>query len=329
MKAETIRRLLDYLPDRGQSLYARHNLMGCGPASDTTGNRIESSIWDNDVAVWLEAYRDESFVWRFIKHITRKKIGFPEFLPCDELGLLMRRAYRHESGMYMDHEILTATALTKSAMSWERDVVRALLTVRNLDVRATCHRIGISAQQVLNYERLFFNVLDRGEDALYLLPKVYPAGHASELFSGFAGTMDVGSMLRRCGYRNGLEELLYLIGHKEGSSFYERQIRDRQLPNQLEAMTMFNGLLLAKNGFAFQSSDHSPALSAARSMINAAKQGGQEKPDLETGADVASFGVALADEIKAFGNIVVERRSQLVQQRLIEAEERGRIAQAQ
>lgn len=325
MNAQLLRKLLNHLPDRGAALSREMDPLGANVSSaEIAGGGLVTSRWSAEADVWVDCYRNPRFPWLFIRHLIRHKLPFPADLPVNAETILLRKAYNMERGLHLDHDILQALALCSPKMTWERGVVQGTLLVRGMDTKKALERVGIPVALALTYERLFFNVLDRGEDTLYILPQVYPDGRHSEFFDGAVVREDVGRLLKRAGFRNGLDDLLWMIGHKDSDDFYNANLKNGDIPRLLEAMTMTNGYLLARNGFAFQSGSSMPAVSAARGMINAAKQGGaQAQEDAAPALD--QVGRLMMTEMKAFAGTFMERRDALIRARN-EAEAEGASA---
>lgn len=315
MRHTSIRRALEALPDKGKSLYAWRNPIGAGPPVDSDGRPMLSSVYADELVTWMDAYRDPAFTWHWVKHLVRNRLPFPPSIPADREGLFLRRLYDHESGKLKDWGILQATVFTLPKMHWERSVIQALLLAKSDSLQDTCERAKVSLDVVQTYEKIFYNVFDRAEDGLYIASLVYPEGRIAEFFDGYARNSDFGVLLKRAGFRNGLDDLLWMIGSRESEKFYQRQNNDKQIPVKLEAMIMTNGYLLAKNGFGFQSGASTPALSGARGMINAAKQSGQNTGSTDS---MASLGTAVSADLYKFVNQQAEARNILVRQRNIE-----------
>jgi hypothetical protein len=266
-----MKQVLDALPERGRDLYAwkRPSLGGELPDPDSLGSR-----YDEEVGLWVDAYKDPAFPWHYVKYLVKKNLPLPKFLPADEDGMLLRRAFWHESGRNKDSLIFAASVLNHRRMRWEREIIQALLLARDVTVQEACKRTGLNAEAVCTYEKLFFNVLDRADDGLFVTNLVYPDGRIPEFFDNYTDNASLGSLLKRAGFRNGLEDVLFMSGHKESDVAFNQAAESNNSPGKLEATLMTLGWMLAKNGFAGVSGRKVPVLAAARGMINAARAAG-------------------------------------------------------
>ena len=94
-----------------------------------------------------------------------------------------------------------------------------------------------------------------------------------EMFDDYLRNEDLGNLLIRTGYNNGAEHVLHFAGFRSG--LVHSLANGNTMPNQLEALFMANGYLLARNGW-FNQRSHAAGLNNARNLLQAAKQGGIE-----------------------------------------------------
>jgi hypothetical protein len=160
-------------------------------------------------------------------------------------------------------------------MSRDNEAIRALLVSEDIDYKYISRRTSLSEDTIKAYERLFFNIVDRKQDHMFIKNVVYPDGRMVEMFDDYLKNEDLGKILLRTGYNNGAEHVLHFAGFKSG--LVHSLANGNDMPSQLEALFMANGYLLARNGWLNQRAN-AVGLHNARNILQAAKQGGVEEP---------------------------------------------------
>ena len=206
--------------------------------------------------------------------------------------------------------------MASNQMQRSCEAINALLISSDVDCKYIADRTSIHVDTIKAYEKLFFNIVDRQNDYMFIKNVVYPDGRMVEMFDDYLKNEDLGRILLRTGYNNGAEHVLHFAGFKSG--LLNTLASGNSMPAQLEALFMANGYLLARNGWLNQRAD-AVGLYNARSIMQAAKQGGVEetKPSPFTGvADIISnelvanlqidASVRLAKAQEAYKNVTVD-----------------------
>lgn len=132
--------------------------------------------------------------------------------------------------------------------------------------------LGIPYEVVEAYEILFFNVLDRKDDALFIAHEVYPGTRFVEFQETYFTHTSLRDLVRRAGYNHRDTQMTaYLLGigdRKFISDLAGRPDREEELSKHF----MGNGLIMARANLL---NHRSIGLSRATTLMAAARQAGQ------------------------------------------------------
>jgi len=177
---------------------------------------------------------------------------------------------------------------------------------------------GVPLDVVLAFESLFFNVFDREREAIYVRNLAYDNTlPIVEMFEDYSKTEMVETLLLRAGYSRGFDAARVLAGIA-GRSVLSTSRTAPQLAEQLEITMLSNAIISAQAGFGHQAAD-SVAISHAKSLLTAAKQGGV---DTGTGSPVttADTSDSLVGQMLAFTGKDKRARAAVTAAKLIEAD---------
>lgn len=277
MNFATISALLDYIPENDELLTS--NFFG-GSNSVSTSGALDSSS-----TKFIIAYKDLALGWKCAKLLANSDIKFPCFIAGEDLWVFKAYMYFLDNKKYYNRHVAEARALASNQLHRSGESINALLISEEVDYKFIATRTAIHADTVKAYERLFYNIIDRRNDYMFVKNVVYPDGRMVEMFDDYLKNEDLGRILLRTGYNNGPEHVLHFSGFK--SSLLNSLANGNSVPAQLEALFMANGYLLARNGWLNQRSD-AVGLYNARSILQAAKQGGIEEAKPSPFVGVAS-----------------------------------------
>lgn len=280
MNYKTISTLLEYLPEDEE--FATSNFFGGSTSSLTHGVLDQASVR------FIIAYKDLSLGWKSAQLLSNSNISFPCFLQGDDLWIFKAYLYCIDSKKFFNRAVAEARGLTSNHMSRDNETIRALLISDDVDYKYIARKTSLSEDTVKAYERLFFNIVDRKQDYMFIKNVVYPDGRMVEMFDDYLKNEDLGKILMRTGYNNGAEHVLHFAGFKSG--LVHSLANGNDMPAQLESLFMANGYLLARNGWINQRAN-AVGLHNARNILQASKQGGveEQKPSPFTGvADILS-----------------------------------------
>jgi hypothetical protein len=266
MNYTTIQTLLEYLPETEE--FATSNFFG-GSTSV-----LNASSMDNASMRFIMAYKDLSLGWKSAKLLASSDTQFPCFLSGDDLWLFKAYLYCIDNKKFYNRSIAEAKGLASNQMTRDNETIKALLVSDDIDYKFIANKTALNIDTIKAYERLFFNIVDRKNEHMFIKNVVYPDGRLIEMFDDYLKNEDLGKLLVRTGYNNGAEHVLHFAGFKSG--LVHSLANGNTMPNQLEALFMANGYLLARNGWLNQRV-HSVGLNNARNLLQAAKQGGVEE----------------------------------------------------
>jgi hypothetical protein len=260
MTARTVKMLLDYIP-ASKGLHTVSNYQ--------TG--LQTDVHDSEIEKFAVAYTDLGIGWKVAKRLAELELPFPCFIEGDDLWLRSAYLYCLNLDLYGCPFIREARYFASD--SKYADPLNGLLLSENLTYESIAADFNVPAKTIAAYEKLFFNVMDRHLDHLYIRGVVYPQGRLVEMYENYLENEEFGNILKRVGFNNGREDVLHFAGFRSGLL---NSLSGQNMPVKLEGIIMANGYLLAKNGWANQR-EHATGLTSARNLIAAAKHGGQEQ----------------------------------------------------
>lgn len=290
MDAERIRHLVDYIPE-ASGYFARFFNAHTGKLQ-------------RDVGKFLAAYKDLAFGFHFVKSLTGAGLKLPPSL--DEEWI--RRLWEVESFGFDDGVIVRAVALHHPSMWFQTNAIKAFL-VSNTSFQDITSMTGFDEEVLRAYEQLFFNIVDRRKEALFLAEVVYPDTRLVETMEGYIRDVDPGSMMMRSGYNNGPTDVAYFAGLKVPDHVTNSD-NVNEMAGKLEATLMANAYFLSRNGYLNQRS--AQGINSAKGLIVAAKQGGQDSVQ-EDHYGATSIGEALIDHMLKVKGPEMEERIKMLE----------------
>jgi hypothetical protein len=284
MTRDQIYDLLELLP-AGVSLSG----VPAAPASRPTTYRE----FEQDMFRYADTYKNLQFGWHYVRALWENGVELTQ--PMREAaGPVLIAAYDYFTRDTRNPHIRDAWMLAASPdQRMHKAVVEAAFVSRDYTVDEAARRTGISTATLAAYEQLFFNVLDRRRDSLFIASIVYPYSRMVEMFDGYLRDPQshFPALLMRSGYNNSIADLMYFAGHPDGNGLLSRH-DSSTTPARLETLIMANGYLLAKNGWVNQPST---GIGQAKQLLAAARAGGEER-----GNDNSIFsmmGATLSNEV--------------------------------
>lgn len=228
---------------------------------------------DNTLGTFVHMYKNTAIGWHSAAIFASQGLYFPVALSGSDHWVFKAYLYCLDPETHYNKHIAEAIIFAHPDMKGMRDVIESLLLCSEIDtVDKVAELTGVSRDSIEAYEKLFFNVLDRRKDYMYLRNTVYPDSRLVEVFDGYANNEDYGMLLKRYGYNFGGKELYYLSGLP---SHMLDEIPAAISSGKLESVFMSQGYLLTKLGLGNQSK-HTNLVYHAKGLIAAAKQGGQD-----------------------------------------------------
>lgn len=254
----------------------------------------DSEFQDNsnseEVNRFALCYRDLAFGWHFVKSFADNEISLPACVVNEETLI---RAYNFERFSNRDMSVAQAIAIETSLPKNIKNTIISLFFAEDTDLDRISSIVGFSTEVIKIYEELFFNVLDRKQDAMFIAGLVYPETRAEEFNSSYIHNVDNGTLLKRVAYNSGTESVLALAGFKDNFLNYSDAANNT---NKLESAIMSNAYFMAVCGF-LNSRDSTGIVNAKNIMAAAKHGGGDENTFQEVGVGAAPMGTIIINEV--------------------------------
>ena len=256
---------------------------------------------------FLCAYKDLSFGYHCIKAFVKDNIR----LPAAIVEKPLYDAYMFERYGVQNKDVIFAISLTHpSNRSLEESVKAFLLTATfydegysNASLEEISKLTGLSMSMLDTYEKLFFNIRDRKQEALFIANVVYPDSRFVELNDNYLRNESSGRLLIRAAYNNGLDDVAYFSGLK-ADSIMSSGASAITMATKLESLIMTNGYFLARNFVNSKSS----GIAQARNILIAAKQGGQDSSTIDN-EGIGSLGSMAMQALRDIKHDEIETKS--------------------
>ena len=243
---------------------------------------------------FCQIHLNPAFGWHIARAFARARVRFPETLLGRDHWLFRAYMMQLNPSAYPDPHVDEACHLSQRAIS---SSLKAMLIAGlgepvsgHLDIVA--QKLGISRRTVEAFEILFFNVLDRHQDGLYISHIVYPEGRQVEFDEHYFETASNSDLLLRAAYNH---NDIGLVEHLSG--IFNTYVNDlgarRDSEAELEKQLMGNELIMAHCGLLNQRSvglQHVlKLLAASRSPRNKAMAVESTTDDLTSSALAAAI----------------------------------------
>lgn len=224
---------------------------------------------------YATAYADLQFGWRWLNLVIRNELEFTDAMR-HAADPVLHRVYSHITQQHSDPYVMEALQIAQCGERRPaRNILNSLFLAKDYTLEAVCRYTKLDPLTIAIYEKLFFNVVDRRLDSLWLAGVIYPNTMLEEMSDNYMSpeNSDFAKLLIRSGYKNGMRDVLYFAGHSGGAGLLaEAQAKDT--PERMESLIMANGYLMARNGYLGQRTN-ATGFNNARALISAAKIGGQ------------------------------------------------------
>lgn len=261
---------------------------------------------------FLAKYVQTNFGWYIAKQYASRKLPFPVLLSGRDIWVYKAYLFCLDSWQNYDENIAEAYHLATfvNGMPNLRQHLKALLltfqdsSTPDSHIREVALKTGVSIGTIDAFEALFFNVIDRRGDGMYLANEVYPNTRLVEFDEDYLKNASNEDLIKRVAYNHrDLDLAAYLTGL--GDHSYLRKIAasdDREA--ELTRFLMGNGLILAHANLLNQ---RTVGLSRASTLLAASRQSGnnQEEPTL-TGI-VPMYSEAFQRALSANKEMVLEQ----------------------
>ena len=272
MTGTTIYRWLTTIPDEWMPELLLGRRTDSNKAHEIRRLAVDQPESDWDAQRFALSYRKPEFGWEFCRLLARHERPLPTFMDGDDQVLFRAYAFLVDPKRFKNQDLSHAMGLRHPDMKTAREVIESMLLTQDATCQSVARAVRMPVGVIKTYEKLFFNVLDRKEDALYMMRIIYPAGRMVEMMSNYLPDLQLGSLLRRVGANDGPEHVLY---HAGISNDLVNTLASSSSGKQMEDRIMANGYVMARAGLLNQDPASVPGILHAQRLIAAGKVGGE------------------------------------------------------
>jgi hypothetical protein len=258
-------------------------------------------------AAFLLNYSDLAIGWKAAGMFAKAHAKLPVYLTADDHWIWRAYLVQCNPDKYFDKHVAEALALMDPSMHHEKTTIQGLLLTEDASFKDIACITAIAEDTVRAFEKLFYNVRDRFEDYLFLARSVYPHGRIEELYDRYLHNTTFGDLIRRTGYNCGKDYVTFMAGLR---SNLIQDMTSGDMAVRLERTIMANGFVLASSGLINQRND-AAGVRDAKSLIAAAKAGGQDQQET-SGFDDVAVSTALRGELVRIGRQNLEEQTEAV-----------------
>ena len=252
-------------------------------AGEVAANLEGSPLHKQAEVQFLSNYTKLNFGWYIAGQFSMRRQMFPITMLRRDYWVFRAYLMRLDPWTNYDKHIAEAyhIACPTRGMIDLGTPVKALMMAYKDDhpiifLESLARRTGLPYQTIEAFEALFYNVLDRREDALYIAKEVYPHSRLVEFDDSYFNNSAMGDLLKRAGYNyRDIDLTSYLIGMGD-RSFMSKLAASENREAELSMHIMGNGLLLTR---AHLLNQRSVGLSRASTLMVASRQSGSNVED--------------------------------------------------
>lgn len=263
---------------------------------------------------FVQIHTNPAFGWRIARSFARRNIPFPVDVTGRDHWLHIAYLMHLDPGTYCNHDVEAAYQI--SQQSGISGKLRALLIAGlgepiEPHLNLVAEKTGIPKRTVEAYEILFFNVLERHKDGLYLSHIAYPEGRAVEFNDDYFETTPIPELLLRAAYNyRDITLVLRLAGMEDEDCVKElATLQERDAERELEARIMGNALALAQSGLINQ---RSVGLQRATALLAGSRSSRMKTQSVAETSDFGSISNDLAAALNSAPPITEADRQDLL-----------------
>jgi hypothetical protein len=223
----------------------------------------------------VQIHSNPAFGWHIARAFARVRLPFPMTVIGRDHWLFQAYLLHLNPTGRFDPSVLEAHQLSQQpgiSATLKAMLIAGLGEPVDAHLNLVAEKTGISRRTVEAFEVLFFNVLDRHEDGLYLSEIVYPDGRLVEFAEDYFESTPISDLLIRAGYNHRDVDLVAHLSGLDDASFVAALAKLKDREAELEKQIMGNALVMAQSGLLNQRSAGmqraTTLLSASRSARN-------------------------------------------------------------
>lgn len=260
----------------------------------------------------VQIHSNSAFGWRIARAFARARLTFPVTVIGRDHWLWNAYLMHLDPVAFRHGDVETAFQISRQPSLSGK--LKALLMAGvgapvDAHLNLVAEKTGIPRRTVEAFEILFFNVLDRPQDGLYLSSLAYPAGRLVEFDEDYFATTAVADLLLRTAYNyRNIDLIKHLAGLDAASLVTELfALRESGAEAEVEKQIMGNALVMAKAGLLNQ---RSPGIQRATTLL-AVKRPPPDKANDAAGQDPYNISDELAAALVAIPPITDADRQEM------------------
>jgi hypothetical protein len=246
--------------------------------------------------VFVQIHSDTAFGWHTAKTFAGIRQPFPMTVIGRDHWLFKAYLMHFNPTGYFDPSVLEAYHLSQLpgiSAKLKSLLMTGLGKPINAHLDLVAEKTGIPRRTVEAFEILFYNILDRHKDGLYLSSLVYPDCRVVVFAEDYFKTTPIPDLLLRAAHAYRDIELISRLAGLDGASFVKELValRDGDAEAKLEKWIMGNALAMAQLGMLNQRGvgiqRATSLLAAGRPRANKANEAATQNPH-DTSGELAA-----------------------------------------
>lgn len=216
-----------------------------------SGVQLSQDLADRHTQNFIRRYTDTAVGWKFATSMAAQRRRLPLVFGRGDSWVAAAYFYCRDPKSCYNKHVAEAKALASSALSGAYHSLKAMLINPACELEVIAARTNIPLKTLQAFEKLFFNVIDRRNDSLYMKHILYPDSRLVELLDNYVDRESFENILLRIGFKTPLDQVLYYAGIAD-DSIIQKTAADPDILENFENYTLANGVLLAKSGLINQ-----------------------------------------------------------------------------
>jgi hypothetical protein len=247
---------------------------------------------------FLSKYKRTGFGWYIATKFANHGMPFPLLLLGRDQWVFKAYLMKVDAVRDFNKHIVEAFHLAQVAHNSARlgTQLKAMLMSYDGTITAEQHlqsvakRLGVPYNTVEAFEVLFFNVIDRFEDGMYLANEFYPQTRLVEVDENYLKNSSHDDLIKRIAYNHrNMDLTAYMLGLGDHSYLKKMAASDNR-EAELTRYLMGNGLMLSHANLLNQ---RSVGLSRVSTLLAASRQGGNAADEPPVGGIAPLFTLEL------------------------------------
>ena len=262
------------------------------------------------VGAFVQIHSNSAFGWHISRAFARARMMFPVTVIGRDHWLFSAYLMHLDPVAYRRSDVETAFQISQqSGVSGKLKAMLMTGVGRPVDahLNLVAEKTGIPRRTVEAFEILFFNVLDRHQDRLYLSSLAYPDGRLVEFDEDYFETTPISDLLLRAAYNYRDIDLAVHLAGLDHASLMRELFALRESEAELAKQIMGNALVMAKAGLLNQ---RSAGIQRATTLL-AVKRPPPDKANDAAGQDPYNISDELAAALVAIPPITDADRQEM------------------